>query len=250
MRTSPPPWRPCRLWRSSLSPCPSPSWTWRCRRRRRPYRVSLRPSRAGDRAAVGVIDGHHKVRPALHLRGARKSFGREKRGSRHAVAARDRVQCLAIGDDNWRAAGGGPTHGRSADRLRLRERGGAYPRRCGRALRERRRRHAGRRRGVSCSVVLLANGLVNGLSLWLKRVTSDEHPDRKRRPSPASVRRGNARPFVPATQSLIGFHPRPRNCTMKAACADRVKGRFKMNRRLTIMSKFARQPRPSRLAGR
>ena len=60
-------------------------------------------------------------------------------------------------------------------------------------------------------VVLLAKGLVNGLSLWEKRVTSDEHPDRKIRPKPTSARRGNTRPFVPATQSLIGFHPRPRD---------------------------------------
>ena len=82
--------------------------------------------------------------------------------------------------------------------------------RSGRGLRERRRRHAMRRRGV---VVLLAKGLENGLSLCEKRVTSDEHPDRKRRPKPASARRGNARPFVPATQSLIGFHPRPRHAT-------------------------------------
>jgi hypothetical protein len=60
-------------------------------------------------------------------------------------------------------------------------------------------------------VVLLANGFENGLSLWEKRVTSDEHPDSKMRPSPASARRGNARPLTPATQSLIGFHPRPRD---------------------------------------
>src|ERR1700733_2887999 len=103
--------------------------------------------------------------------------------------------------------------------------------------------------GAAC-VVLLANGLENGLSLWEKRVTSDEHPDRKRRPSPASARRGKARPLVPATQSLIGFHPRPhpRNCILNAVCADRVKGRFKMNRRLTIMSKSARRMRLSRVS--
>src|ERR1700722_7097787 len=59
--------------------------------------------------------------------------------------------------------------------------------------------------------VLLAKGLVNGLSLWEKRLTSDEHPDSKIRPSPTRARRGNARPFTPATQSLIGFHPRPRD---------------------------------------
>ena len=50
---------------------------------------------------------------------------------------------------------------------------------------------------VGAAVVLLAKGLENGLSLCEKRVTSDEHPDRKRRPKPASARRGNARPFVP-----------------------------------------------------
>src|SRR5215469_10272067 len=47
------------------------------------------------------------------------------------------------------------------------------------------------------AVVLAANGFENGLSLCEKRVTSDEHPDRKRRPKPASAIRGKARPFVP-----------------------------------------------------
>src|ERR1700735_5707612 len=32
---------------------------------------------------------------------------------------------------------------------------------------------------------------------------------------------------------------------MKAMCAERVKGRFKMNRRLTIMSKFVRTDAPA-----
>ena len=119
---------------------------------------------AGDGVAVGVIDGHHDAHPALHLRGAGKAVGGEKRGGGHAVAARNRVQCLAIGDDDRRAAGGCPAHGRAADRLRPRERSGARPERCGRRLRQRRRRHPGRRRAASAA--LLANGLENGLSLW------------------------------------------------------------------------------------
>lgn len=53
------------------------------------------------------------------------------------------------------------------------------------------------------AAVLLANGLENGLSLWVKRVTSDEHPASRRTPNPANARRGNARPLVHATQSLI-----------------------------------------------
>ena len=154
--------------------------TGRPRRRRLPRAFSPpSPSGARDGAAVGVIDGHDDVHAAPDLGGAGKAVGGEKRGGGHAVAARERVEGLAVGDDDRRAAGGGPARGRAADRLGPRERSAARRRgRGGRALRQRRRRHAAtsaRRRGA-----LLANGLENGLSLWEKRVTSDEHPASRR----------------------------------------------------------------------
>src|SRR6202042_2088971 len=126
--------------------------------------------------------------------------------------------------------------------------GGAHcgPPGCG--LCERRRRHGARRRGVSRiarerigerAVALRKARDVGRTSCQENEAESGQSETRKR----ASLYPRNA-----ITHRLP---PTPTRHHTNTVCADRVKGRFKMNRRLTIMSKFAREyaaraPAPAR----
>ena len=65
--------------------------------------------RRRHRAAAGVVDRNDDARAALDLGRARKAVGGEQRGSRHSVAARQRIEVFAASDHDRRAAGGAPT---------------------------------------------------------------------------------------------------------------------------------------------
>ncbi len=85
---------------------------------------------------------------ALDVGGVRKAVGAKQRGGGNPVAARQRVQGFALGDDDRRAAGSGPSGRGAGHRLLRRGRGG------GDALRRQRRggdlagRRGSSRRGV------------------------------------------------------------------------------------------------------
>ena len=140
-----------------------------------------------------MIDGHQKARPDLILSGAGEPVGGEKRRGWNAVASGNRVQRLAIGDDDRRAAGGGPTRGRSTNRLRLRERRGVRPDAAGAPCASGARRHPGRRRGVG----RVAREWIGERAVALRKAGGVGRTSRQQEQarSLASARCGNARPF-------------------------------------------------------
>ena len=184
--------------------------------------------------AVGVIDGHDDAHPALDLGALGKAVGGEERGGGHAVAARKRVQGLAIGDHDRRAAGGGPADGRAADSLRLvGGRSALRRRRCGRPLRQRRSGYSRRRRGVRRLARERIGERISrertGAGAEARHVGRTPREQCKAKPGQRETRqRASSYPRNAITHRLP---PTPTPLAVKPVCADRVKGRFKINRR-------------------
>ena len=119
--------------------------------------VGLGDSPAGAR----IVDRHDHPHAALDLGSAGQAVGAEERRSGDAVPARERIEGLALRDDDRRASDGSPADRRTADRLRLRRRRGQRP--AGDGLRRRKRRGGhfiGRRApGGRCRGLLRVEGI-------------------------------------------------------------------------------------------
>ena len=195
------------------------------------------------------------MHPAMNLRGRIQAIGAEQRRHRHAVAAREAVGGVVGGNDDRRAADGGPTGRAAADRrvdrrtdlpgrrrLGRRQRGnGDRARMGGRGiagqrlrgdLRRRRRGIVGRRR-ERIGEGVAGEGIAPGS---LNRVISDEQPESQIPTRPVSAKRTTFRRTNTAALLDIGLHT-PTRLEHGCNLTRRVNAGFKMNISSAIESK-------------
>ena len=190
---------------------------------------------ARDGVAVRVIDGHDDVGARRYLRGVREAIGLQQRGGRNAVTGRERIQRLALGDDDRRAADRGPPDRRTADGLR-RGAGGLCPAATtGSWLPGRRDGESAslpRRARVGAASARLARKWIGERSAALGEacdVGRTARKQKKARPSQRETRESAS--FYTSNAITHWLSPTATQLQIRVVCADGVKGRFKMNRR-------------------